>query len=280
MADVDCTCNQCGSAYQGRSNSRYCSSTCKWKAADSRRAQRVRAPKPLRGPFECMKCSARYYTRRPNGEGESFCSQECGFAGMAAGVFSERHARARVVRTEICSLRAIRSNWLWRPSPLVVAETEALIRIAKHRERLRLLRLSCDGCGKLVISPTRGKRKCGDCLLANARETRKRVKKSPAGRARKSLEKARRRAREQIDGQAIDPMAVFMRDGWRCHICKGKTPKELRGTFKDAAPELDHITTLADGGHHTWANVACACRKCNSSKGAQSLGQMVLGWAA
>lgn len=67
---------------------------------------------------------------------------------------------------------------------------------------------------------------------------------------------------------------VFDRDGWKCHICGTKTPKKNRGTYKDDAPELEHIISLADGGSHTWGNVACACRKCNISKGARSYGQL------
>ena len=46
--------------------------------------------------------------------------------------------------------------------------------------------------------------------------------------------------------------------------------RALRGTHKDRAPEVEHIVSLADGGHHTWNNVACACRRCNIKKGAGS----------
>lgn len=91
---------------------------------------------------------------------------------------------------------------------------------------------------------------------------------------------ARRRAIERgAHADSIDPIAVFERDKWRCHICGIKTKKALRGTYEPLAPELDHITTLADGGKHSWGNVACACRKCNHTKSSRSFGQQGLDFA-
>lgn len=74
----------------------------------------------------------------------------------------------------------------------------------------------------------------------------------------------------------VNPITVFDRDGWRCHLCGRKTPKDLRGTTDDRAPELDHIVPLAAGGDHSYENAACACRRCNREKGARPLGQMLL----
>lgn len=77
-------------------------------------------------------------------------------------------------------------------------------------------------------------------------------------------------------GDRIDRIRVFERDGWRCHICGHKTLRSMLGKNHDRAPQLDHIVTLADGGTHTWGNVACACAQCNWSKGSRSLGQLGL----
>ena len=70
------------------------------------------------------------------------------------------------------------------------------------------------------------------------------------------------------------------RVAWNCQCCGKETPERLRGTTSARAPELDHIITLADGGAHTWGNVACACRNCNIVKGARSAGQIGLPFAA
>lgn len=90
-----------------------------------------------------------------------------------------------------------------------------------------------------------------------------------------AAQKAKRRARQK-GGDSINPLKVFKRDGWRCHICKRLTNPSKRGTHHPRAPELEHIVSLSEGGTHTWSNVACSCRKCNGEKGAQSFGQLNL----
>src|SRR5690606_4317446 len=74
--------------------------------------------------------------------------------------------------------------------------------------------------------------------------------------------KATRRSRQKTSTvERVDPYAVFGRDGWRCKLCGCRTPKRLRGTTDDRAPELDHIVPLAHGGEHSYANTQCLCRK-------------------
>ena len=93
-------------------------------------------------------------------------------------------------------------------------------------------------------------------------------RKTCANRYSKRIAKALRRARKRGDTfERVDPLVVFARDLWRCQICGVQTPKRLRGTLHDTAPELDHRIPLALGGGHTWANCQCACRKCNRIKG-------------
>lgn len=78
----------------------------------------------------------------------------------------------------------------------------------------------------------------------------------------------RQRARHHgVEYEAVDRLKVFERDRWRCQVCGEKTPKRLLGGRKHRSPELDHRVPMAMGGGHTWANVQCACRECNSRKG-------------
>lgn len=81
-----------------------------------------------------------------------------------------------------------------------------------------------------------------------------------------ALRRARLRAAVRV---CFDPRAVFERDNWKCYICGCETPKSLRGSTDPFAPELDHIVPLAAGGEHTPGNTACACRRCNSTKGSK-----------
>lgn len=78
--------------------------------------------------------------------------------------------------------------------------------------------------------------------------------------------RARRRAR--LAGARVgrvDRERVFVRDGYRCHLCGVKTsPSAVVPDLR--APTLDHIVPLSLGGEHSMVNVACACFGCNSRK--------------
>jgi 5-methylcytosine-specific restriction endonuclease McrA len=94
--------------------------------------------------------------------------------------------------------------------------------------------------------------------------------KRHAKRARRKLERARMRGAKV---ETVNPLAVFERDGWRCHLCRRLTRRDKRGTIHPFAPELDHIVPLAAGGEHSRVNTACARRACNGRKGARPFGQ-------
>lgn len=90
-------------------------------------------------------------------------------------------------------------------------------------------------------------------------------------RCRKRIARRCRRARlAAVPREPVRAAVVFERDGWTCQRCGVATPREKRGTRDDDAPELDHRVPLAAGGHHTYANVRCLCRRCNSIKGASA----------
>jgi 5-methylcytosine-specific restriction endonuclease McrA len=74
--------------------------------------------------------------------------------------------------------------------------------------------------------------------------------------------------------QEVDPYKVFERAGWKCENCGIKTPKELRGSYNDNAPELDHIIPVSLDGVHSYTNTQCLCRKCNREKSNRLIGQL------
>ncbi|MHB8123996.1 MAG: HNH endonuclease [Desulfuromonadaceae bacterium] len=76
--------------------------------------------------------------------------------------------------------------------------------------------------------------------------------------------------------EAVNPIRVFERDRWKCQLCKRATPRKLRGTLDDRAPELDHIKPISKGGEHSYRNTQCACRACNLAKSDRPMGQMLL----
>lgn len=186
------------------------------------------------------------------------------------------------------------------------AKKRALSNAAKHLAlRIKSELSVCVGCG---CSVRIGSKRCSDCnaqhnrsraldayytrqaALVFSREARNCAECSvsfhPAHAAMKYCgnkcsrkasrrgAKLTRKARQiGVENEYVNPISVFDRDGWRCHICNRATPRALRGTCKPRAPELDHIIPLSLGGPHTYANTACSCRECNGRKGATVLGR-------
>lgn len=120
----------------------------------------------------------------------------------------------------------------------------------------------CVECGREFTAAYGDKRRiyCSDAC--NMRSFR---------RVKKPIERARLRT---ATIERVDPYRVFERDGWRCQICHRPTPKRLRGTMNERAPELDHIIPLSKGGEHSYRNTQCACRACNGAKSASVYGQL------
>lgn len=132
-------------------------------------------------------------------------------------------------------------------------------RLGPYRRTTRNCRLCGVSCGASHF--------CAPCLKARRRDWKRRFgSSSPARRA-----KARGLPRDY----SIKAADVFDRDRWTCRLCGCKTPKHLRGSYDDRAPEIDHIVPLThpNSPGHVWSNVQCACRKCNGSKGARAIGQ-------
>lgn len=89
---------------------------------------------------------------------------------------------------------------------------------------------------------------------------RERYNTDPEYQARVKARKIRRKhALHRTQVEPVNRELVAARDRWLCSICGGEV---TRKTWS-----LDHVVPLTKGGHHTYANVALAHRRCNSSKG-------------
>lgn len=231
-----------------------CSNTCAGKLRAKREGRQTH------DGFYCAGChvwSQRKIRGRDLGR---YCGQAC-----------HRDLRTRIASERDALLR-IRAN-----------NKEVPNRVSRQTIEERLTR-ACVECQRTFTQRTHwGKPEvcCPACKPARSARMREEWRRSPAGLSSKRAAKSRRRARIRgVEHEAIDPIKVFERDKWRCHICGCKTHKGKRGTCDPKAPELDHVVTLSEGGSHTWGNVACSCRACNASKGARSMGQLGLGLAA
>jgi 5-methylcytosine-specific restriction endonuclease McrA len=122
----------------------------------------------------------------------------------------------------------------------------------------------CRGCGKIFI-PEYGNKKHIFCSNKCGRKYGQRIGKA-----------VRRTRMNGAPTENIHPNEILKRDGYRCYVCGCKTPKRLRNTYEDNAPEVDHIIPVSKGGGWTWDNLACICRKCNINKTDRTLEE--LGW--
>lgn len=252
MADVNgirC-CAHCGEQMGSSGRAQYCDPTCKASAKADRRKGYSLKPQDWRArcrQAKCLVCDAGFLAY-PNGKSESgwtaCCSSACGHRKRSI----DSRGRLERLRT-------------------VASEAAALKRIATYVAKPRVWIHPCDGCGGPVVARRNGglhKKRCPACIDATTKRGHR-------------VAKAKRRAVERgASADNIDPIRVFDRDGWRCHLCGRKTPRELRGTYEPGAPELDHVVPLALGGGHTWSNVRCSCRACNGAKGATAVGQLAL----
>jgi 5-methylcytosine-specific restriction endonuclease McrA len=222
----------------------YCSKSC---------ANRARGGTRIRTVF-CKGCSNEVRRKvRSHKDAGLYCSRTC------------YSAKKSLVAWEATKLRAIADKWKDRLSAKVAAEVMALRRIASRPVIKRLTWLPCaSGCGSVVAGYMGYSRTCRPCIRA----IRKANKKTEGGKRRRRIEKAMRRAKGLgLRADKIDPIEVFARDDWSCYLCRRKTPKELVGTQAANAPSVDHVVPLSKGGSHTWDNVRCACRLCNTRKG-------------
>lgn len=297
--------------HYGSSGYYYCSDVCFAFAPSQnhrvRDAGRLGTLYPT--PRHCKNCGAYFSPARSRRQDIAFCSKECndahrskndrrylvgrtGECDMCGEVKPLKHGvRGRKTRCADCQPRWIEKERREREEREARERFVAVVgfvarreekwrnREAERAERRRLKELSrqealltrrCRVCGDLLLPfmasvEDGAKTACPDC----AEEARRRTKAIS-----RTARKAKQRA---VSVESVDPLLVFERDGWVCHICGRPAPKEKRGSYEDDAPELDHIITLSEGGEHSYRNTACACRSCNLQKGGKSFGQLHLG---
>lgn len=255
------TCAVCGTSYRSyKKDSRYCSSACQHES--------MRLPMRM-----CSHCGEDYRPKR--GDRTSYCSKKCHGAArtLSARMKPKPSKPVQVAECATCGQAFEKSGSARYCSKACRYQTALASSRKRHEERSRAEydpeahRFECRQCGKEVV-PEYGFRRTSYCSDACS-EAAKREQK-------KATNKVRRARIRGVRTESFRPIDVLRRDKWTCQLCGTKTPKRLRGTTDDRAPELDHIVPLALGGAHTIENTQCLCRKCNIQKGASSAGQLAL----
>lgn len=263
-------CLRCGKALLARWQTKFCSHAC-YGASKAGRREETKA----KYQRTCERCGTGFITRYPGGynlkkgfASGRFCSRAC-YHGQRSDnrTLELRRARKRLVfllarriECQMCGVICHSVNRSKFCSRQCAYKHDRLIASSVAK-----LPCVCKECEK-EFTPAYGVKLRVFCSSA----CRKRYTRRASKMVRKAVMKG------CVSVERIDPILVFNRDGWKCHICKRATPKRLRGTFDERAPELDHILPLSMGGSHTWDNVACACRRCNGEKSNKPKGQMLL----
>lgn len=294
VKEKDHVCVQCGDSFKSTHNPKYCSKKCKRRAKYERKSKHT---------ITCINCGEQAEVTQRDGK---YCSTECFYEHTNYDHFKEVYEyelecvscgggfTAKSNRAKYCSDGCNPNTWdktriyfkKCRACHEIFVATRAntktcsdecttkyrrlyikLISVRDHYANQRDNPETCTNCGDEFIRKYGEKSKmCSDkCKEEYHRKMRSKVKYR-----RKMLK------RGASVSQNIDPMKVLKRDKHRCQMCGCKTPKRLRGTIKDNAPEIDHIVPLSEGGNHSYNNVQTLCRSCNQSKSNNYVGQQPL----
>ena len=127
----------------------------------------------------------------------------------------------------------------------------------KHSGELyRASKLKFCDCGKLI-----GKQffYCVSCT------------ETAIGKLNRHAAMKRRIAAERAGDNGISWRSLGKRDNWICHLCNGEVLPKAGTAYVPDGATVDHVVPLANGGTHTWDNVALAHRNCNVVRGSKDL---------
>ena len=238
------------------------------------------------GPFTCKGCNKEFY--KHSTRYTDYCSRECAHEHIQdwrCKTTWKNKVVSYIRYLHVCNV--CDNRFLTTDESQCVCSSKQCSDKLRYRKYIREAHrtINCEQCNILFtkIDKTITNFCSNDCKKETSNENKiayiKQYRQSDVHKSYKRIEKAKRRAIERgLDADNIDPIKIFERDKWMCHICNKKTDITRRGTYEDKAPELDHIISLADGGAHTFGNVACSCRKCNGLKGSKSFGQLSFGF--
>lgn len=300
----------------GSARRSYCSESCRkahksvWRrewGVSYRKGVRKQQQNKLKKPRPVCKQCGKHFKRQAGGNSANiYCSQACFFTARASGLQPWD-------RTSLFKAYWHRGGqYASAPSVKLMARIEKahrLIEIASNAFEVmaerELARPQCEVCSKpcndgasrfcsyQCAKKWRGRRPCEVCSITvpNAKAHGKcrcrhcRAKaKTEANRRQKKKYGRNHRQRARHHGVRYVPVevkAIYERDGWICQICHKMCRKFFAVRKKDGrphprSPTIDHIKSMADGGHHEPSNLQLACFECNTKKGSASRGQLRL----
>lgn len=278
-ATVTKACEFCGARISGRRTKRFCGWLCQNRSKGAQPREAILAKAACRQTHVCGHCRNAFQPKRAGHT--AFCSRACAFAHKAANAAPaevlavRQRARADAARKKFEPVVCRACGCTFTPRSARHYHCSEACRPKRNHDAPRME--PCIDCGVDRLVAKWGHRRCTSCTAKRHAVTRaKQVEKSKVSGVKAARRKARKLKVRGVSVETVNPLTVLSRDGWRCQLCGITTPRRLRGTFDDSAPEVDHIVPIAQGGEHSYRNTQCACRKCNINKGAKIIGQMRL----
>ena len=267
MAEHEYTgCRNCGGATKLFASSgkpaRYCCARCaKAYVQRLRRAQTKHVHK-------CLSCASTWISGAAPDEARPKLCRKCQISEATSAASVARRMRAAMSRSppvtavdlRTCSHcgRAFYSgrsrSWCTPTcrSAIARAQSQRSYRARQLTQRRPKDARTCIECGNKYQSARSRQVYCG------TRCSEKALRRNRRRRIRVAM----------VSTQRFTARQVFERDNWRCYLCGVDTPEFLQGSADAQAPSIDHVFPLSRGGTHSLDNVRCACRRCNSRKGA------------
>lgn len=207
-----------------------------------------RSKSTKRRRFFCAECKREFRPMRGSRRKNIWCGKKC---------YGKHVSRTKLLNRD-------QANF-WRRA----AELSARAVISAARMSLLSRQLRCTACGIAIDDPGLHKRKlCCECRIEVES-----LRSAAAAANRRRLAKTNKRWRRRIysAGDMIDKRRLFEHSFWRCNWCGIKTNPQLDYQHGDY-PTVDHLIPLSCGGSHTWTNVLCACRRCNTERSTKLVG--------
>jgi 5-methylcytosine-specific restriction endonuclease McrA len=266
---------QCHAKFDSPRAKKYCSRSCRERTKTLKQKPDAKRRGPIAHiqPRDCKCCGESFKPRRALYG--TYCSRECAFRDLAA----IRHLAAKGESSAKCLVyfkACVHCGVTWtakrKNAPVCSIECGLARSAAKAREWFSAkcgdkAARACRCCAG-SFTPGYGDKRSMYCSARCALRASRQL----------ACKNARKRALKYgAEYEPVNRIKVFHRDGWKCQICGKATPRSRIGTMAPNAPELDHRVPISKRGGHTYANVQCACRKCNIAKGNRSsVGQLPL----
>ena len=267
-------CIECGKLFKPRTyKTKFCSKKCRW---DNKRIgktrEQIKQETIKRHTHICQGCGKQYFNKRrgAHGQGVKFCSRECAYSNQDKWnkLLEDRELKIWGEYSEIPRYTVLERTPCSRCGDLfyrhhaheLCVSCRPIVKAEKQRtsNQLSIKPRHCTHCGT-YFTPLTGGGLIGFCS-GECRDISDRRKKRDSKKKREAMKRGAAR------GETVSVIAIFNRDRWTCRVCGCDTPKALRGTLEDDAPELDHIIPISKGGTHTSDNLQCLCRVCNILK--------------